>query len=55
MEDRLADRYMRIDAPWPARAGLGIDIATRSAALTLTALGRETVAQLDAQRIRAFL
>ena len=55
MEDRLEDRYMRIDAPWPARAGLGIDIATRSAALTLTALGRETVAQLDAQRIRAFL
>ena len=55
MEDRLEDRYMRIDPPWPARAGLGIDIATRSAALTLTALGRETVAQLDAQRIRAFL
>jgi len=55
MEDRLEDRYMRIDAPWPARAGLGIDIATRSAALTLTALGRETVAQLDVQRIRAFL
>ena len=55
MEDRLQDRYLRLDARWPAQAGLGIDIATRAAALTLTALGRETIAQLDPQRLKQFL
>lgn len=55
MEDRLEDRYLRLDARWPAQAGLGIDVATRSAALTLTALGRETLQQTDPERIRAFL
>ena len=55
MEDRLADRYLRLDAPWPAQAGLGIDIATRAAAETLSALGRETLLQTDPERIRAFL
>ncbi len=55
MEDRLQDRFMRLDARWPAQAGLGIDVATRAAALTLTALGRETIARLDAQRLKQFL
>ena len=55
MEDRLEDRYLRLDARWPAQAGLGIDVATRSAALTLTALGRETLQQADPERIQAFL
>jgi len=30
-------------------------VATRSAALTLTALGRETLQQADPERIQAFL
>ena len=55
MEDRLADRYMRLDAPWPAQAGLGIDIATKEAAQTLTALGQQTLAGLDEERLQKFL
>ncbi len=55
MEDRLADRYMRLDAPWPAQAGLGIDIATKQAAQTLTALGQQTLAGLDEERLQKFL
>jgi predicted acylesterase/phospholipase RssA len=55
MEDRLAARYLRLDAPWPADAGLGIDVATRAAAETLCALAKETLAQADARRLRAFL
>jgi len=55
MEDRLQDRYLRLDAPWPSQAGLGIDIATRTAAETLSALGRDTLLQTDPERIRAFL
>ena len=37
------------------QAGLGIDIATRTAAETLSALGRDTLLQTDPERIRAFL
>lgn len=55
MEDRLQERYLRLDAPWPARAGLGIDIATPEAAHTLSALGRQTLVQTDAQRLLDFL
>ena len=55
MEDRLADRYMRLDAPWPAQAGLGIDIATKQAAQTLLALGQQTLAGLDEERLQKFL
>ena len=55
MEDRLADRYMRLDAPWPAQAGLGIDIATKQAAQTLMALGQQTLAGLDEERLQKFL
>ena len=55
MEDRLDDRYLRLDAPWPAQAGLGIDIATKAATKTLTGLGRATLAQTDPARVAAFL
>jgi predicted acylesterase/phospholipase RssA len=55
MEDRLEDRYLRLDAPWPAQAGLGIDIATKAAAKTLIGLGRATLQQTDPDRIAAFL
>jgi predicted acylesterase/phospholipase RssA len=55
MEDRLGDRYLHLDAPWPRDAGLGIDVATAEAAETLIALGRATVAEADPQRLAAFL
>ena len=55
MEDRLGDRYLHLDAPWPRDAGLGIDVATAEAAETLVALGRDTVAAADPQRLAMFL
>jgi len=47
MLDRLQDRYMHLDALWPRRAGLGIDVATPSAAKTLAGLARETLRETD--------
>lgn len=55
MEDRLGKRYLRLDAQWPADAGLGIDIATAKAAKTLTALAQQTVREMDRKRLKAFL
>lgn len=55
MEDRLGARHLRIDARWPAEAGLGIDIATPQAAKVLTDLAKQSVKALDQQRLRAFL
>lgn len=47
MLDRLKDRYLHLDALWPAHAGLGIDVATAAAAKTLAALASETLRQTD--------
>ena len=55
MEDRLGARYLRLDAPWPIDAGLGIDIATAAAARTLTDLAARTVQALDRKRLKPFL
>lgn len=55
MEDRLEERYMRLDAQWPAQAGLGIDVATKQAAQTLIALGHKTLTDLDEERLAKFL
>ena len=46
MEDRLDDRYLRLDASWPGQAGLGIDVATPLAARTLERLALKTVADI---------
>jgi uncharacterized protein len=54
MEDRLGARYLRLDARWPADAGLGIDIATRRAAKTLTALAARTWRETDREALTAF-
>ncbi len=54
MEDRLGARYVRLDAPWPADAGLGIDIATPQAAKTLTSLAAQTVREIDRKRLKSF-
>ena len=55
MEDRLGSRYLRLDADWPANAGLGIDVATPQAAEVLQGLARETLAGLDDARLVPFL
>ncbi len=55
MEDVLDERYLRLDACWPVHAGLGIDVATPSAAKTLRALGLKTLDQLAPERLAAFL
>lgn len=55
MEDRLGARYLRLDAPWPAEAGLGIDIATPQAAAVLTALAAQTLRETDRKRLKAFV
>ncbi len=55
MEDRLGERYLHLDAPWPRDAGLGIDVATSAAAETLIALARETVEQTDQETLALFL
>jgi len=54
-EDRLGARYLRLDAPWPAGAGLGIDIAIPKAAHTLTDLAAQTLREVDRKRLKAFL
>ena len=54
MEDRLDERYLRLDAQWPAQAGLGIDVATRSAAGTLEQLALQTVADLAPEHRKRF-
>jgi patatin-like phospholipase/acyl hydrolase len=55
MEDRLGERYLRLDAAWPRDAGLGIDVATPEAARVLTALAEQTVRELDRKTLKAFL
>ncbi len=55
MEDRLGSRYLRLDADWPADAGLGIDVATPQAAELLQRLARETLAGVDDVRLAPFL
>lgn len=46
LEDRLGPRYQRLDAEWPAEAGLGIDIATPEAADTLVRMAERTLARM---------
>lgn len=55
MEDRLGGRYLRLDARWPAQAGLGIDVATAEATRVLERLARATVDALDPEQTRAFV
>jgi uncharacterized protein len=55
MEDRLGPRYLRLDADWPADAGLGIDVATPEAARTLAALAKVTLRSADARALAGLL
>ena len=54
LEDRLAGRYLHLDADWPPEAALGIDVAT-AAATTLRGLARRTLGQADTDRLDAML
>jgi len=51
MEDRLRDRYTRLDAEWPYDAELGIDVATTEAAEVLSQLAHQTLE--DPRTVRA--
>jgi len=55
MEDRLAKRYMRLDAPWPPDAGLGIDVATAASAKMLGDMARETIRGVNWRQLDRFL
>ena len=55
VEDRLGERYLRLDADWPLDAGLGIDIATPQAIKTLSELARTTLRDADPRRLASFL
>jgi len=56
MEDRLRERYLRLDAEWPHEAQLGIDVATREAAEALAGLAEQTMAEpRTARALRRFL
>lgn len=47
MKQRLGERYLRLDAPWPHRRGLGIDVATADAAACLKGLAAATVQEFE--------
>jgi patatin-like phospholipase/acyl hydrolase len=51
MEDRLRERYLHLDADWPSDAELGIDIATRAAAETLTAMAQRTMRPAELAKV----
>lgn len=54
MEDRLGERYLRLDARWPAKAGLGIDVATPAATTLLERLALKTIASIDQKTLKNF-
>lgn len=55
MEDRLGARYVRLDAQWPAEAGLGIDVATPQAAQVLQELAQRTLEDTPEALLAPFL
>ncbi len=55
VEDRLGERYLRLDADWPPQAGLGIDVATDSAAAHLKRMALETLRQVTARQLAPFI
>jgi predicted acylesterase/phospholipase RssA len=55
VEDRLGERYLRLDAPWPQRAGLGLDVATPAAVRVLAGLARNTLRESEARQLEPFL
>jgi predicted acylesterase/phospholipase RssA len=54
MEDQLAQRYMRLDAAWPAGAGLGIDVATPDSARVLGEMAHATLLATPSEQLSPF-
>jgi predicted acylesterase/phospholipase RssA len=54
LEGRLGARYLRVDADWPAGAGLGIDVATPEAVELLCAMAQKTLRNAEATLLRRF-
>jgi uncharacterized protein len=55
MQDRLGDRYLRLDADWPADAGLGIDVATGKSSDRLAELAQRTWQQARGPALDRYL
>jgi patatin-like phospholipase/acyl hydrolase len=55
MEDRLGDRFLRLDADWDAQAGLGLDVATEEASGHLLDTARKTLEATRRARIDRLL
>ena len=56
MLDRLGERYEHLDAVWPKRGGLGIDVATKQSVRALQELADDTLRHVDFERLgRLFL
>ncbi|MGA9335618.1 MAG: CBASS cGAMP-activated phospholipase [Rudaea sp.] len=51
-QDRLGERYMHVDALWPAKLGLGIDVATNRTAGALQDLAADSLRNLDMRKLR---
>ena len=50
-QDRLGERYMHVDAVWPTKLGLGIDVATNRAAKALQDLAADSLRNLDMRKL----
>ncbi len=55
MEDQLGKRYLRLDAPWPPHAGLGIDVATPASAQALVRMADDCLRDVSARQLARFL
>lgn len=55
LEDRLGERYLRLDADWPVKGGLGIDVATPEAARLLMSLAKNTLRSANSKALGFFL
>jgi uncharacterized protein len=55
LEDRLGERYLRLDTDWPVNGGLGIDVATPEAGRQLVSMAKNTLRSADSQALQFFL
>ena len=55
LEDRLGERYVRLDADWRPQGGLGIDVATPVAAQALVAMAKAALRTAQARAVISFL
>jgi len=55
MADRLGERYLRLDADWSPKAGLGVDVATPAARAHLRAQASRVVAAAPDALLEQFI